>query len=65
MTKFEVLKGITDVQKFSELIIDILGEKKTSADIKELLSEEITEEGLQMLESIARNGYPLSLERKQ
>ena len=65
MTKFEVLKGITDIEKFSELIIDTLGEKRTSAEIKEFLSEEITEEGLQTLRSIAQRGYPLSLECKQ
>lgn len=65
MTKFEVLKGITDVTKFSELIFDVLKDMKTPDEVKSILSEEIPEEGLRTLESIARSGYPLSLERMQ
>ncbi|MDR2022122.1 MAG: hypothetical protein LBQ71_02450 [Hungatella sp.] len=65
MTKFEVLKGITDVTKFSELIFDVLKDMKTPDEVKNILSDEISEDGLRTLESIARNGYPLSLERMQ
>lgn len=65
MTKFEVLKGITDVTKFSELIFDVLKDMKTPDEVKSILSDEISEDGLRTLESIAHKGYPLSLERMQ
>lgn len=65
MTKFDVLKSIEDVNKFSELIIDVLKDKRTSEELAAVLAEEISEDGLQIIESIARSDYPLSLERKQ
>ena len=65
MTKFEALKSITDIKTFSSLIFDILKDKGTPDEIESLLIEEVTEDELQTLESIARKGYPLSLERKQ
>lgn len=65
MTKFEVVKGITDISKFSSLIFDILKDKETPEKIEIFLSEELSEDELQTLESIAQKGYPLSLERKQ
>lgn len=65
MTKFEVLKGITDVGKFSELIFDILSDKKTSGEIESFLAGEMSEEGLRGVKALALNGYPLSLERMQ
>ncbi len=65
MSKYEVLKAISDIKVFSSLIFDILKDKETPNEIESLLAEEIPEEGLQVLESIARKGYPLSLERKQ
>ena len=66
MTKFEALKGITDVKKFSELLFDILADRKTMAEIEELLLEELTEKQLQTLQSVAESGnYPLSLDGRQ
>lgn len=63
--KFEALKAVTDIRKFSELMYDILKDKKNPKEIEQFLSEEFSEEGLQTLESIAQSGYPLSFERKQ
>lgn len=63
--KFEALKAVTDIRKFSELMYDILKDKKNSKEIEQFLLEEFSEEGLQTLESIAQSGYPLSFERKQ
>lgn len=65
MSKFEALKSITDIKKFSSLVFDILKGKETPEEIENQLAEEITEDGLQTLESIARKGYPLSLECRQ
>ncbi|MBS6763123.1 hypothetical protein MCI89_01570 [Muricomes sp. OA1] len=65
MTKFEVLVSITDVKKFSELVFDILKDKKSAKEIEILLNEDYPEEGLQTLKSIAQGGYPLSLEGLQ
>ena len=65
LLKFEILKAITDVKTFSSLIFDILKDKKTPAEIESLLAEKITEDELQILESIAQKGYPLSFDRKQ
>ena len=65
MTKFEVLVSITDVKKFSELVFDILKDKKSAKEIEILLNEDYPEEGLQTLKYIAQGGYPLSLEGLQ
>lgn len=65
MTKFKVLVSITDVKKFSELVFDILMDKESAQEIESFLSEEFPEEGLQTLRSIARSGYPLSLDGLQ
>lgn len=65
MTKFTVLVSITDVKKISELIFDILNDKKSAQEIEMLLNEEYPEEGLQTLKSISQRDYPLSLEGLQ
>ena len=65
MTKFTVLVSITDVKKFSELIFDILKDKKSAQEIEMLLNEEYPEEGIQTLRFIAQGDYPLSLEGLQ
>lgn len=65
MTKFEVLVSITDIKKFSELVFDILKDKKSAKEIEILLNEDYPEEGLQTLKSIAQGDYPLSLEGLQ
>lgn len=63
--KFDVLKAITDEKKFSELVFDLVKETKTPDAFREMLSEELTEEGLRTILSVARSDYPLSLERRQ
>lgn len=65
MTKYKVLISITDINKFSELIFDILKDKESPQEIENFLNEDYPEEGLQTLKSIAQNGYPLSLEGLQ
>lgn len=65
MKKFEAIKAITDEQKFSELIFDIIAEYDSPDAFAEFLSEEFTEGGLQTVKSIAHSDYPLSFERRQ
>jgi hypothetical protein len=65
MTKFEALKSLSDVKKFSELIFDLIGCYDTSEKFTGLLEQEVTEHGLQTLESIAQSNYPLFFEGKQ
>lgn len=65
MKKIEVLKGITDELKFSEMVYDLVRVTDTPEELSVLLSEEFTEKGLQTVEAIAQSDYPLSFERKQ
>ena len=65
MKKIEVLEAITDVEKFSEMVVDLVEEAKTSEKLAKLLAEDFTEKGLQTVESIAQSDYPLSFDRKQ
>ena len=65
MKKFDALKMVTDEQKFSELVFDMVSECKTTERLTELLREEMPEKELQPLKSIAQSGYPLSFDRKQ
>jgi hypothetical protein len=58
--KFDALKMVTDEQKFSELVFDMVSECKTTERLTELLREEMPEKELQTLKSIAQSGYPLS-----
>ena len=44
------------------MIFDLVQHTKTPEKLEELLKEDISEEGLQILESIARSGYLLSLD---
>lgn len=63
--KFEVLKAITDEQKFSELVFDLIAKHNSPQAFAELLLEDFPEDGLQTLESIAQSDYPLSFEGRQ
>lgn len=65
MTRFEAVKLITNEQTFSELLFDLIAEYGTKDEFAKFLSEDMTEEQLQTLKSIAASGYPLSLERMQ
>ena len=65
MKKFDALKMVTDEQKFSELVFDMVSECKTTERLTELLREEMPVKELPTLKSIAQSGYPLSFDRKQ
>ena len=65
MKKLDAFKMVTDEQKFSELVFDMVSECKTTERLTELLREEMPEKELQTLKSIAQSGYPLSFDRKQ
>lgn len=65
VTKFDILGGMTDIKKFSELMFDLVSHTGTSEDLAKLLAEGMTDEGLQNLESIAQSGYPLFLNGKE
>lgn len=65
MTRFEAVKLITNEQTFSELLFDLIAEYGTKDEFAKFLSEDMTEEQLQTLKSIAAADYPLSLERMQ
>ena len=59
MKKFDVLKAITDEEKFSEMVFDLIEVKKTPEALAELLKEEMPEKELPHLKEAALNGYPL------
>ncbi|WP_270246643.1 hypothetical protein [Coprococcus sp. AM11-30B] len=60
MKKFDALKMVTDEQKFSELVFDMVSECKTAEKLTDLLREELPEKELQTMKSITQSGYPLS-----
>lgn len=59
MKKFDVLKAITDEEKFSDMVFDLIEIKKTPEALAELLKEEMPEKELPHLKEAALNGYPL------
>lgn len=59
MKKFDVLKAITDEEKFSDMVFDLIEVKKTPEALAELLKEEMPEKELPHLKEAALNGYPL------
>lgn len=59
--KFDVLKAITDEEKFSDMIFGLIEVKKTPEALAELLKEEMPEKELLHLKEAALNGYPLFL----
>lgn len=59
MKKFDVLKAITDEEKFSDMVFDLIKVKKTPEALAELLKEEMPEKELPHLKEAALNGYPL------
>ena len=61
MKKFDVLKAITDEEKFSDMIFGLIEVKKTPEALAELLKEEMPEKELIHLKEAALNGYPLFL----
>lgn len=66
MTRFDVLRAVTDVSKFSILLFDILKNHKTPDDVADFLGERLTEKQLQTVMSVADSGnYPLSFDGRQ
>lgn len=65
MTKFRLITSLTDVQKFSEIIYDILRDKESPEEIQAFLSKDLNEDVLPSLQKMAAEGYPLSLDGKQ
>lgn len=66
MTKFKVLRAISDVTKFSEILFEICKNAKSAEDLENDLITELSEEGLQTVMSVAQSGnYPLSLDGLQ
>lgn len=61
MKKFDVLKAITDEEKFSDMVFGLIEVKKTPEALAKLLKEEMPEKELLHLEEAALNGYPLFL----
>ncbi len=59
MKKIDVLKAITDEEKFSDMVFDLIEVKKTPEALAELLKEEMPEKELPHLKEAALNGYPL------
>ena len=59
MKKFDVLKAITDEEKFSDMVFNLIEVKKTPEALAELLKEEMPEKELPHLKEAALNGYPL------
>lgn len=65
MTRFEMITSLTDVQKFSEVIFDILRDNESPEDIRAFLSEKLDDNAVSALRKLSERGYPLSLDGKQ
>lgn len=62
MKKFDVVRGVTDEQKFSELIFELIAFHNSPDDFAKFLSEEFIEDELQTEESAAYPDRPISFE---
>ncbi len=60
MKKFDVIRGVTDEQKFSELIFELIAFHNSPDDFTKFLSEEFIEDESQTKESAAYSDYPVS-----
>lgn len=66
MKKFEVIRLITGVKEFSNVIYDMAKIAGSAEGLQKMLLEELTEEGLRTIQSVAHSGnYPLSFDGKQ
>lgn len=66
MTGFELLQSITSAKTFSEIVFDLIRYANSPLELTDLLSQELTEEQLQTVKSIADDtNYPLSFSGKQ
>lgn len=62
LTVFEAIKMVTDMDKLSELLFDVVRIAESPEHLSEMLKRKITYKELQTIKSIAQNGYPLSLD---
>lgn len=64
MKVIDLIKGITDSETLSSMMIDLVNEAPTIDKLIPILERELTEEQLQTIKSIADSGnYPLSLDK--
>lgn len=62
MKVIDLIKGITDSETLSSMMIDLVNEAPTVDELTTIFERELTEEQLQTIKSIADSGnYPLSL----
>lgn len=62
MKKFDVIRSVTDEQKFSELIFELIAFHDSPDDFAKFLSEDFVEDGSQTEESAAYSERPVSFE---
>lgn len=66
MTKFEVLRRISGIKQFSDIMFGMAKKAESPKELEEELSKELSERGLQIIKSAAQSGdYPLSLDGMQ
>lgn len=65
MNRFEVLKGIEQVEIFADLIIGFVNKYETPNEVSKALQCEFTKEEMQTLQNAAQKGYPLSFSGMQ
>lgn len=64
MTVFEVLLEIKDIDKFSEIVFDMVEKAETKENLKARLKSHLSEKELWTIQSIARSDYLLFLDGK-
>lgn len=66
MTKFEVLKGITEVREYSQMVFELVEKSGSPEKLQKELSAELPEDAIRTLKQIAESGnYPLSFDGLQ
>lgn len=64
MKVIDLIKGITDSETLSSMMIDLVNEAPTVDELTTIFERELTEEQLQTIKSIADSeNYPLSLDK--
>lgn len=66
ITKFEVLRGITGIREYSQMVFDLVEKSGSPEKLQEELSAELPEDAIRTLTQIAESGnYPLSFDGMQ
>lgn len=66
LTKFEALKGVTDIKEYSQLIFELAEQAGSPERLQKELSTELPADSIRTLTQIAESGnYPLSLDGMQ